>query len=251
MSTLKERFERFMSVLDGVENIDTLMKQCDLPGRKRADYLAFNRRVIIEQKSFEVDPDYKVQTFIDDPLRAREIIDADQVSLVSLAHIFTQLPDGDDLKKQLYQKLTKGIDDILAKADKQTRDTRKTFLIPEAVGIVMILNDNAQILEPDFVVVKAFDMLRKCLPTGELRYPNNPVVILISEAHRVLADDPVELIPIETIFSDAGNQLPIATHCANILNQSWAEFNQASYVESSDRTRDVRTRDPQKVFLTK
>jgi hypothetical protein len=50
MPTLKERFERFMSVLEGVENIDTLMKQCDLPGRKRANYLAFNRHVIIEQK---------------------------------------------------------------------------------------------------------------------------------------------------------------------------------------------------------
>jgi hypothetical protein len=168
MPTLKERFERFMSVLEGVENIDTLMKQCDLPGRKRANYLAFNRHVIIEQKSLEVDPDYKIQTFIDDLLRARGIIDADQVSLVSFAHVLTQLPDGDDSKKQLYQKLTKGIDDILAKADKQTRDTRKTFFIPEAVGIVVILNDNVQILEPDFVVVKAFDTLRKCLPTGSI-----------------------------------------------------------------------------------
>jgi len=66
------------------------------------------------------------------------------------------------------------------------------------------------------------------LADRELRYPNNQVVILISEAHRVLADDPVELIPIETIFSDAGNQIPIATHCADVLKQSWAEFNQAS-----------------------
>lgn len=80
--------------------------------RKRANYLAFNRHVIIEQKSLEVDPDYKIQTFIDDLLRARGIIDADQVSLVSFAHVLTQLPDGDDSKKQLYQKLTKGIDDM-------------------------------------------------------------------------------------------------------------------------------------------
>jgi hypothetical protein len=120
----------------------------------------------------------------------------------------------------------------------------------EAVGIVVILNDNAQLIEPDFVVDKAFDMLRKRLPTGEIRYPDNHVVILISEAHRVPLDDPLELIPIERIFSYAGNQLPIATHCSDILKQRWAEFNQASYVESSDRTRGVRTRDPQKVFRT-
>jgi hypothetical protein len=131
----------------------------------------------------------------------------------SLAHILEGLPDGNDLKKQLYHKLTKGIDDLLAKADKQTRDTRETFVVPYAIGIVVILNDNAQILEPDFVAVKAFETLRKRSPAGELRYPNNEVVIVISEAHRVLTDDHVELIPTETILSDAGNQRPIASTC--------------------------------------
>jgi hypothetical protein len=93
-------------------------------------------------------------------------------------------------------------------------------------------------------------MLRKCLPKGEMRYPDNQVVMSISEAHRVLSNDPVELIPIETIFSDAGNQLPIGKRCSDILKRSWAKFNQAYYVEWSDRTRDVRTREPQKVFQT-
>jgi hypothetical protein len=71
MLTLKERFERFMSTLQGVENIDTLMEQCDLPGRQRADYLALSRRVIIEHKSLEFDPHDKVQAFIDGILRLR------------------------------------------------------------------------------------------------------------------------------------------------------------------------------------
>jgi hypothetical protein len=213
MATLKERFEGFMSVLDGVENIDTLMKECHLPGRQRADYLAFDRRVIIEQKSLDVDPDQKVQSFVDDLIRERGTLGTGQASLISLAHILEGLPDGNDLKKQLYHKLTKGIDDLLAKADKQTRDTRETFVVPYAIGIVVILNDNAQILEPDFVAVKAFETLRKRSPAGELRYPNNEVVIVISEAHRVLTDDHVELIPTETILSDAGNQRPIASTC--------------------------------------
>jgi hypothetical protein len=242
---LKERFEQFMSILKGAENIDGLMKQCVLPGRQRADYLAFDRRVIIEQKSLDVNPDYKIQKFIDDLMKTRGIIGYGRVSL---DQILLQLPDGQNLKKQLYQKLTQGIDDILAKADKQTRDTRTTFLLPYAIGVVVILNDGAQVIGPDFVCVKAFDMLRLRLPTGEIRYPQNQVVILISEAHRVLVDHPAEVIPIETIFSDSGNQLPIATHYTDMLKQRWAEFNKASYIESSNQTRDVRTREPMKPF---
>lgn len=32
--------------------------------------------------------------------------------------------------------MTKGLDNVLAKADEQTRDMRVTFLISEAIGIV-------------------------------------------------------------------------------------------------------------------
>ena len=53
--SLKERFESFMSQLGSVENIDALMKPCNLPNRLRADYLACKRLVIIEQKSFDLE----------------------------------------------------------------------------------------------------------------------------------------------------------------------------------------------------
>ena len=249
MSNLKARFERFMSTLPGVENIDTLMEQCDLPDRKRADYLAFNRRVIIEQKSLEtVDLHDKVQAVIDG-LSERENLGEGEISLASFAKLIPQSPDGNDCKKRLRQMLTQKIDDVLAKADRQTGDSRKTFVIPQAVGIVVILNDSIQLIEPDFVVDKAFAMLQeKFLPTGKIRYPHNQVVIYISEAHRIQSDDHAEIIPVETIFSESGNQLPIATHCADILKQQWAEFNGATLVESSELIREVKTRDRQRMF---
>ena len=99
MTTLKARFESFMSALGGVENIDTLMKRCNLPGRQRADYLAFDRRVIIEQKSLDVDPDQKVQSFIDDLIRERGPLAIGQASLTSVARILEGLPDGYNRKK--------------------------------------------------------------------------------------------------------------------------------------------------------
>jgi hypothetical protein len=178
MTTLKARFESFMSALGGVENIDTLMKRCNLPGRQRADYLAFDRRVIIEQKSLDVDPDQKVQSFIDDLIRERGPLAIGQASLTSVARILEGLPDGYNRKRRLYEKLTKGIDDILAKADKQTADTRLTFALPLSlgVGMVVILNESAQILEPDYVVSRVWDTLHKRSATGKLRYQNNELL---------------------------------------------------------------------------
>jgi len=79
MPNLKERFERFMSILPGVEHVDALMEQCNLPGRQRADYLAFNRSVIIEQKSLDVDPDYKVPEFFEKHTNVNSIGDADLI----------------------------------------------------------------------------------------------------------------------------------------------------------------------------
>jgi len=244
MAPLKERFEQFMLSEKGVESIDRLMEQCDLPDRKRADYLAFDRCAIVEQKSLDVDPVDKIQKFINEHLNGRPIGDCGQTSLEDLLN---QCPDGVALSNKLYANLTIRLDKILSCADKQTRDTKRTFVNPYAVGIVVILNDNAQVLQPDIVLTKAFKMLRK-QENGEIRYPHNHVVILISEAHRIVSDPELDLIPMETIYSDAGNAIPIATKFADHLKSRWAEFNGALYVDSAAHWRDVRTRDPAKVF---
>jgi hypothetical protein len=246
MQTLKERFEEFILSIKGVESVDRLMARCNLPGRKSADYLALNRRVIIEQKSLDIDPGHKVPEFFEKHTNIGDPIDGD---LTSLSHFLRRLPEGTQLGLDLYRSLTKGLDDILSHADKQTRGTRKTFLIPKAIGVVVILNDSAPTLEPDIVTIKAAEMLRKKLtPTNELRYPENHVVILISEAHRIPSDKAVELIPTSTAFSDSGSQMPLATSFAEALLRRWAEFNNASFMGDPESWEGFKTREPAKIF---
>ena len=231
MQTLKERFEGFILSIEGIESVDLLMKQCHLPGRKSADYLAFNRRVIIEQKSLDIDPDQKMIEFFEQNTSLDNTVDGD---LTALSHFLRRLPDGTNLGVNLYRSLTKGLDDILSYADKQTRDTRKTFLIPEAIGVVVILNDSAPTLEPDVVTIKAAEMLRKRTSANELRYSENHLVILISEAHRIPSDKTVELIPTSTAFSELGAQLPLAAFFGEALLRRWAEFNNASFTGDAE-----------------
>jgi hypothetical protein len=47
MQTLNERFEEFILAIKGVESVDRLMAQCNLPGSKSADYLALNRLLFL------------------------------------------------------------------------------------------------------------------------------------------------------------------------------------------------------------
>jgi hypothetical protein len=177
--SLKARFEQFMSVFPGAENIDALMRDCDLPGRKSADYLAFNRSCIIEQKSLDSDPAHKVQSFVNELFRKRTIIGCGQNSL---GRIIETQPDAEQLKAELYGRAVRVVDDNIADADKQIRDTKKTFLNPEAVGLVILLNEAAQLISPDFVLFRAFEVLRRRLTLGgDLRYPHVEGVILISE----------------------------------------------------------------------
>jgi hypothetical protein len=56
MRALRERFEAFIETFDGCENVDTLLKGNDMPGKNRADYLLRRQEIIVEQKTLEVDP---------------------------------------------------------------------------------------------------------------------------------------------------------------------------------------------------
>jgi hypothetical protein len=121
--SLKERFERFMSFGDFAESIDALAIP-DVPGCKKADYLACGRSVIIEQKSIDHDVDPQVRAFLDDLVRQHGPLDNEHLRLPGIIDVVATLPPGNLFRRRLLTILTKRIDDYLAEADKQTRDTR-------------------------------------------------------------------------------------------------------------------------------
>jgi hypothetical protein len=246
MTSLKQRFQRFMLSTPGVESIDDLVRprESELTGRKRADFLACDRRVVIETKSLDIDPVEKIQRFLDGLAQAGRLPKSGDMTLEELLR---DLPDGQALYDELRARVTKVLDDNIAKADDQTRDTKDIFTIPEAIGVVVILNENAPLLYPDQSTLRIFEVLRK-LRAGELRYVHNHVVIYISEAHIVDAGDGVTMFDMATVYSDAGNATPFAMTFAEDLNRRWATFNGAGYLESSELWDNFRARDSVKPF---
>ena len=61
---LRERFEKFIRTVRDFESVDELLRDAPQPGKQRADYLLWNRTIIVEQKALVVDPVDKPQHFV-------------------------------------------------------------------------------------------------------------------------------------------------------------------------------------------
>lgn len=221
MANLQQRFEAFIKTVRGFESIDELLKDVHLEGKRRADYLLWDRRVIVEQKTLVKDPADKPQKFVNRLLSRGRIL---AYGRHSTDRIFADMPDGDEQRRRMLLSITKGLEADFADADKQTRDTREIFSIPDAAGIVVILNVSAPTLRPDLIRYGLDQVLLKRRDVDSIRYPHNDGVIMISEAHTDVSRPgrgaPCFASPTPNSRSE---QLVIAF--SNSLVQAWADFN--------------------------
>ena len=67
---------------------------------------------------------------------------------------------GHELHKPLLHKLTSVLETDISRADKQTRDTREIFTIPNAAGVLVILNEGAQVLTPQLIEYRLMDLFK-------------------------------------------------------------------------------------------
>jgi len=226
---LSKRFAAFVESLDQFESIDALLQGNDPTGKKRADYLLGNRKFIIEQKVLVSDPVGRPQRFVEKLAAKRGFV---FFGTLSSDYIFSRQPDTNDLKRRMALDLARGIDDIVVTADKQTADTRIVFNIPDAVGILVILNEAAGQLRPDVIHYALCNTFQKRTPEGAFRYAANNGVILMSEANRLVTSLPTQkpVFPILYFRSPDKKHDAAATAFSEALIRRWAEFNIAPLV---------------------
>jgi hypothetical protein len=218
---LKARFQEFVKTLDGFEDIDALLKDHDPPGKKRADYLFSERTIIVEQKTLETDPNDKPQKYMDRLMEENRFIG---FGTFSTKQVFDKLPDGDKLYKTLIHKFTSVIEGIASNADKQTRDTRDIFGIPNAAGVLVLLNEAAQILTPDLLEYRMQDLFKTDTRDGSVRYPHYDMIIVISELHPVHVGL-TKYIPTKRYINSTARQRERAIAFSEKLTAGWAAFN--------------------------
>jgi hypothetical protein len=232
MSSLRERFELFVKTLDGFESIDTLLQGADQRGRKRADYLVQNRHIVIEQKVLQSNPAGRPQKFVDKLARERGIL---IYGTVSTKQVFGGQPDPKDLQRKMVLDLARVIDDDVANADKQTAHTRQLFNIPDAMGILLLLNESAELLQPDVIHYALTNSFHKKCESGALRYIANDGVIVISEANSLVLPPFQRAYPILSYLSPQKRKAVYFSQFADTLMQQWAAFNNVPLVMMSAR----------------
>jgi hypothetical protein len=221
VSDLSRRFDAYLRSVRGFESVDTLLDGVHLEGTKRADYLLWNRSVIVEQKTLESDPSDKPQKFMDRLLEERRVL---AYGNVSTTQVFSQLSDGEEQERRLARSITKGLEDSLAMADRQTRDTREIFALSDALGIVIVLNTGALTLDPALIAYGVGQAYGKRTAAGDVRYPHNDGVIVISGAHASITPKGPALpcIAGPTPHSMRGDR--VREFCEEFVS-GWAAFN--------------------------
>ncbi len=106
-----ECFESFIKTMRGFEGVDKLLRDVPSEGKHRADYLLWDREIILEQKALVVDVADTPQKFVDRQMKEGRLI---VYGRTSTRAIFDKLPDGRELERRMFLSMTKGVEGSVA-----------------------------------------------------------------------------------------------------------------------------------------
>ncbi len=219
--TLEDRFYDFLSQLSGSENIDTMITEDILSHKKRADFLLGNRKIVLEIKTLKSDPEGKIQKQI------KELEKRDDYPMMywstPVHNILDHLPDGEAIKKKMFHSMTRSIQGAFESANQQIIQTKESLAIPDAGGVLAILNEDIRILDPAAMCFCINNMFMK-KKDGRVRYPHVSFVWIIGEGHSMALPQGSEATPLIIIEGPTGEQYPIADKLLDGYLREWAEF---------------------------
>lgn len=147
--------------------------------------------------------------------------------------VLASIPDGDEIRDQLYRAITDSVEGAIEKANRQIRETKRTFNIPDAYGLLVLLNDAILILPPTTVGKRVANCFMKTTDEGRRRFADIDAAWLLNERHvidvagrRALTD---LIIP-----STKSDRSKYASSVADLLTEQWAAFNKKPFVRASD-----------------
>lgn len=219
--SLEVRFKSFLSQLNNSESIDDCLADTEFIDKKRADFLLDGRRIVLEIKSLETDPEYKIQDRLA-PYRKRS-----EFPLffwpADLNEILSYLPDGQDIRREIAHAVTRSVQGALEKADDQIEGTMQALGLKNSCGAVAILNEKVSIIAPELVIGKANQMLLKTRD-GSVRYKHIAYVWSISESHRLATTKKTEFLPLILLEGPTADAYIKAGEYLNSLQSKWAQF---------------------------
>ena len=218
--------------MTGIENIDELPLTDPQRQSEKADYFAENRRLIIELKSLETDTNPKIEMIVE-PHRLRPDFPI-FFGEWEVEKVLKHLPDGEDIRRKIVNTLTSSLKKVYRKANRQVRTTKKTFSLPSAQGLLIILNEKIELLTPEIVVNRFKTWSETRNPdNGDLWFQEINCVLFITEAHFFLSADNVITFPflpqpIEVMAPFEHEEF------LGVLFEKWSEYNNVPPIYPTD-----------------
>lgn len=181
-NSLESRFTRFLEGLPDAEAIDRLVLPDDPQRRRKADYLLEGRKVIVELKTLTEDPSPKVEATAD---KHRHRDDWPVFyGTADFRKVLTNLPDGQAIYAKMVNALGRSVEAAVRSAEEQVTHTRHVLGLSDAAGVLVILNDSIDILNPNVVGHRVASLLRRPR-TGNNEAEKLDFVWLLFESHVV------------------------------------------------------------------
>ena len=219
--SLEGRFRAFLDGLEDAENIDNSLSEADLAYGQRADFLLDQRRIVLEVKSLQTDPEYKIAERLD--LHRNRPDFPVFFWNANLDQMLPHLSDGEEVRRQIFHAVTRAVQGALEKADDQIQATKEALSLEDSCGVVVILNQEVGILAPDIVTAKANEMLLKTR-NNVLRYTQIACVWIISESHVLIHKDGSEHSPLILLQGPTADTHADTGKYLRELQAKWAKF---------------------------
>lgn len=179
-NSLEERFTRFIEALPNAETIDSLQLPPDPSRRRKADFLLGNREVIVELKTLSDDTSHKIDA-VADKHRDREDFPL-FYGKADVRKVLAHLPDGEDIYRRMVWSLTRSVEGCVRSAEEQITHTRTVLGLPNAPGLLVILNESIRVLDPSLVGHRVAQLMRR-ERTGNSDSEKVDFVWLLFESH--------------------------------------------------------------------
>jgi hypothetical protein len=218
---LEDRFKVFVKNLDGAELIDDLTLTPEQRDKKKADFFFDHRKVIGELKSLQTDAAGKIDAILKPYQESPEwpVFFGEW----DLQKVLNHLPDKEQINRQLFTAITDSIENVIKGANRQIRTTKETFNLPDAGGVLIILNDVVEIFSPDLIIYRVRKSLHKQTPEGKLRFPHVTAVLVINVTHYTQLTPDLKGMPLLIIPSSLPDADKVVEFVQSILPK-WAAF---------------------------
>lgn len=229
---LNDSFQAFLRSLENSEEIDRISLGREKMELQKADFLLADRSVICEIKRILEEPSGRINGFV------QELSERNDWPIIfgaprSFDRVTRNLHDKDILRQKFNERFSRSIEKSIQDANGQIRDTRRIFGLPDAKGILVLLNEDVHMLTPNVIAGRVISCLQK-LDADRIspRFGYISQVVVIDKAHLQYEGENTFAFPIFGVE----NPLSPDRHSKDIadsLMREWPAFDgfEANHVE--------------------